>query len=417
MAAIPFPIPSPKEIKDYIEWLRSWVRKERYEGMVAKQLEGRNNPSLYRYLNWLYGYHDILKHGGLMFPAAIFPAPKEQRYSVESVLGVTKGGPKFESTDRIAQEFEEAGKDYVKKLEESTEKRWDSTTYRMTKFEFGQRLKVTCALGSYYDALKSCDMLELELLTKLGKKALQPEDYQAFTEKLVLRNVAHSKGNVFCEGAERSVAIAVSTLIIFIENGTFKALIRERSKKVAVHQNLVHVIPSAMFQPVVACYEDEYSVKHNIYREYLEEVLGRKDVERPQGEYAFDFFYEDPNLRYLKDLESRGGARFYFTGVAVNLLNLRPEICTLLTIKDPDWIVNQRRGRRVSGHRLSVIRINWEFKNADELRGAKFDRAALDLTDRLTMPENLFRPENFVPPGAAALKLGIEVAREELGVE
>ncbi len=33
-------------------------------------------------------------------------------------------------------------------------------------------------------------------------------------------------------------------------------------------------------------------------------------------------------------------AELHFTGVAINLLNLRPEICTLLLIKTDDWIKN-----------------------------------------------------------------------------
>ena len=40
----------------------------------------------------------------------------------------------------------------------------------------------------------------------------------------------------------RSVAISVSTFIIYAQNNTYKALVRERSKKVAVHQNLLHII-------------------------------------------------------------------------------------------------------------------------------------------------------------------------------
>jgi len=181
--------------------------------------------------------------------------------------------------------------------------------------------------------------------------------------------------------------------------------------------NLIHVIPSFMFEPAVWWYEEEYSVRHNIYREYLEEVLGRKDVERPKGEYGFDFFYEDPNLKYLQHLEKKDKAKFYFTGIDIDLLNLRPEICTLLLIKDPSWIINQRRGKKVGHYQLKPMRINWEFKMGDDTKGTTLEgKGSVDLTENLVIPDNFFKPENFTPAGAAALKLGIEVAREELGL-
>ena len=133
-------------------------------------------------------------------------------------------------------------------------------------------------------------------------------------------------------------------------------------------------------------------------------MLSREDLDRPGGEYGHNFFYEDPNLKYLIDLENKGDARFFFTGVALNLLNLRPEICTLLLITNDEWIKNQSRGSKVGDDQLDVIKINWEFKFGDSLQEAKFDKiAALDLTESLLMPDGVFYPENFVPPGAAAL--------------
>lgn len=42
---------------------------------------------------------------------------------------------------------------------------------------------------------------------------------------------------------------------------------------------------------------------------------------------------------------------------------------------------------------------------------------SMNLTRELIMPGDLFKPENFVPPGAGALVLGIDVAQEELGLK
>ena len=172
-----------------------------------------------------------------------------------------------------------------------------------------------------------------------------------------------------------------------------------------------------MFQPVVRCYKEEYSVRHNIYREYLEEIFGRWDLDKPSEKLSHDFFYEEPILQYLIQLENEGKAKFFFTGISINLLNLRPEIHTLLLINDPEWILNQGIGRKIGKLQLSPISINWEFKHGDELANAKFNRIAkVELGKDIKFPK-LLKPENFVPPGAAGMKLGIDVAREELGLQ
>lgn len=354
-----------------------------------------------------------MRYQGLNYPIVLFPAPKSQRYKLESALGPLN----IELQEVICGEFEQLGQEYLKRLLKSAKPPWDDPTYRMVSFNSNDQITFSCALGGYFNMLKTCDILEFELLTEFGKQYPPfPNEYHDFINKLKLRRYLHSMGDPMFEPLGRSVAISISTLIIYAENDTYKALIRERSGKVAVYQHLLHIIPSFMFQPVVRCYDDEYSVRHNIYREYLEEIFGRRDLDRPTGELRHDFFYDDPNLRYLEELESKGKARFFFTGISMNLMSLRPEIHTLLLISDPEWISNQGCGRKVNGRQLDVIKVNWEFKHGDELRGARFEKiASVDLTADLLVPDALFKPENFVPVGAAGMKLGIDVAREELG--
>lgn len=406
--------PSPKEIWEYIRYITERLRTTMWNRLVEAQEQTRTNPALYSYLGWLYD-KNAYRHDGLTFPLAIFPAPKSQRYDIESVLGKLDREP----NDGIDKVFDQVGQGYLRKLvrESPDPAPWDDPTYRMTMIEIKDPLKIHCALGGYYNMLKSCEVIEFELLTEFSKIQPSYADYQWFSEHTRLRNYLHSRGNPLESALGRSVAVSISTPIIFAEGDTYKVLLRERSQKVAIYKNLLHVLPSFMFQPQLHFYEEEYSIRHNIYREYLEEVIGREDLERPTGGEYYDFFYADPNLAYLRELEQQGGAKLYFTGIGINLLSLRPEICTLLLITDPDWIVNQRQGREIHGHQLNTLRVNWEFKLRDELQEAKFKGiATIDLTKQLVLPANLFRPENFVPPGAAALKLGIDVARDELGV-
>ena len=80
---------------------------------------------------------------------------------------------------------------------------------------------------------------------------------------------------------------------------------------------------------------------------HLEELFGRDlDGAGEEGFVSHDFFYGDPNLVEIQSLEAEGKARLYFTGVAMNLLNLRPEICAPLLVEDEEWVHLRRQGMR-----------------------------------------------------------------------
>jgi len=408
----PIPIPSPKEIWEHIRSFTNWLKETQYAHIAKLQICARTNPLLYQYLDWLYGPRlRLLKYDGTPFPVALFPAPPEQRHDIESVLD----GLDTEIDDAIDNTLDQAGQSYLKKLKETGHNLWDDPTYRMLRFDLHPHMKLTCALGGYYNMLKSCDILEFELLTEFGRQQPSAEGFADFTRTLRLRNHVHGQGDPFSQAAGRSAAIAISAAIVFAKDRSYKALLRERSKSVTVHSGLLHVVPSFMFQPVARNYREEFSVRHNVYREYLEEVLGLSELTQPEDYVRHDYFYDDPNLRYLLDLEKQGAASFHLTGVCMNLLNTRPEICVLILIRDPDWIDNQGRGRKVKNLQLTPLKTNWEFKHSDELPGTELKGMAfLDLTHELVIPPELFKPEHFVPPGAAALKLAVDVAREEL---
>lgn len=414
MSPIPIPISiSPKEIFQHIRSLSAWLTNKNEKQLLEMQTKARNERRLYDFLAHLYSDYPVLEYNAMKFPIALFPSSKTQRYDLESVLGDLD----IEREEIINSELQQAGQEYLKILLRSSKPPWEDPTYRVLEYNLGETFSLSCGLGNYFNMLKTCDVLEFEILTEFGKKYPPfPCDFREFMERLKLRHYLHSISDPIREVRGRSVAISASTFIIYAQDNTYKALVRERSSKVAVHQNLLHIIPSFMFQPVVRCYEDEYSIRHNIYREYLEELFGRRDLDRPSEKLSHNFFYEDPNLQYLEKLEKEGSARFFFTGISINLLNLRPEIHTLLLITDPEWISNQGSGRKIGEYHLDPISINWEFKHGDELAGAKFERtASVDLEDNLKMPQ-LFKPENFVPVGAAGMKLGIDVAKEELGL-
>lgn len=126
----------------------------------------------------------------------------------------------------------------------------------------------------------------------------------------------------------------------------------------------------------------------------------------------------------MEELLAKGQAQLLVTGAMVNLLNLRPEICTLLLIRDAAWY-EQHDTARNGRH---VFKRNWEFKNDEELR----DRQRTAANGRLFWRQRItsggtplddttlasifgdFSASSFVVPGAITFWLGVERLRRDV---
>jgi len=107
-------------------------------------------------------------------------------------------------------------------------------------------------------------------------------------------------------------------------------------------------------------------------------------------------------------------ADLLYTGLIVNLLNLRPEICTLLIIRNEEWFEEESE----------FLEYNYEFLDAKEepqiprdVRHGRQLVPSIKLDGNLDIvPEDkgLLCPENMVPPATGAIDLGLRVAKKVL---
>ena len=191
-------------------------------------------------------------------------------------------------------------------------------------------------------------------------------------------------------------------MTVFNDGETYRAILARRSDATAFDSNMFHVLPAMMFQPTTADFADprEWSVKHQILREVLEELFGLPEVIHPG---RWDFFYDHPALQYLLRLLESGKALLYATGIIVNLLTLRPEISTLLLIHDPAWYA-----------RVSAADSDMPFVTADETLGDSVVMAPI-ATDEDFL--SYFPPDlhlSMPAQATATLWLGIDQARREI---
>ncbi len=179
-------------------------------------------------------------------------------------------------------------------------------------------------------------------------------------------------------------------------------VLRKSPRAVAMHAGMLHVIPSFMIEPTSLDIDGDFSPTRQFRREYLEELFDRKDLIEATEDPDID---HDPVMEVLDELFRDGHAKLYFTGIAVNLLNLRPEICTLL------WIDTQRWYRLHTTHPRKELRFrfNYEIMKMPEMaidsEKAVF-KATYKADDHEFAVTNKFEPAEFIPPGAAAVWLG-----------
>ena len=319
------------------------------------------------------------------------------------------------------------------KLEPSKFEEWTSSGYLGIREAIGGRLwngdcysavdiradtsgrpVIDGGLTTYNSALAHQDSVEWELLVQASRrmsgKSTRSASLSDLHEALPLRRaLVNSYSSPMKAGTGPFSALAISTLIVYKDRKAYKLMVGKRSAETGAHADLFHVIPASMFQPELGSFAEEWDIRHTVLKEYAEELFNENLA---QDAMNFRYFYRDsqPVAALLKAIRSRR-CTFVITGLVVNQLNLRPEICALLLVEDPKWWETQ------SAH----MRHNWEYVDRQELAHLASSRRRHWTDLRLVDIEQQYQqyfglsPAMWVPSGLAALWLGVSAARSLLG--
>jgi hypothetical protein len=369
-----------------------------------------------RYSNSIY---PLYRFNNLNLPVILFPAPEEQWNDVDSVLGQLL----IEQTTEDYQDLAIEGKENLTLLQRFQDANkitlYGGEVYRMLNINLSNnQLKMECGVSEYFDMLKTCEALQFELFTQIANS-----DHISIND-LPLRKTAEEIANndPTKNGFGRCALVGVSVLTVFKMDTGWGTLIHERSKEVALDPKLLHVIPAATFESEYGDRPKEYSVKHLVYREYLEEIFNDEEVRNSDsGKISYNWFYNKPNLKYLRECLDNKNAELILTGIAINLFNLRPEILILLLIKTPEWFKSHEHGDPTK--ELSKIDLNWEFSKYTRDTPQHHLPIVIRLNDKLELDkdyeyldERLSKPANWVPVGGVAFYHGLKIARKRLGI-
>ena len=283
-------------------------------------LDSRDYKNMTDYLQHLYQCQPFAR-AGIEHPVTVYYPADWQIHAVDSLLDPTP--PSAEARDFAVYDYST-----LQDLQNSKPGLHNGTTFTLKSIR-ERPLKLRGALGRYYDMLATCAALEREL------RAAVAQGWMRAPARATYHRGAQPP-EALRRGIKRSAAIGIGTLTVFNDSGRYKALLARRSAATALDSGYFHVLPAMMFGPTTAGFREsrEWSVRHQVLREVLEELFNMPEQHSPA---RWDFFYDHPALRYLLSLLERGAAQLCASGIILNLLTLRPEISTLLLIHDPAW--------------------------------------------------------------------------------
>lgn len=274
-------------------------------------------------------------------------------------------------------------------------------------------------LCEYGPVLDSGDCLRDELIwTSIEKfsQGITDADYEAMWEALPLRREIHEReGNPLTSAQHRAAAFGISGAIVFRrrEDDQHCILTGKRSGEVATYQHAVSVVPSGMSNwrftgnPRDSANPDGTAAKpFGTYREdYFRLTLLDEYAEEAGGGVQLSDIKGDPddvlNAPFVQKLLHTHQAKIQYTGLALDLLTLRPEVCFVMVIDDVEWLGATRYER-------NIVLTPDEY----DRRGGLMSDPITDLEACLTR----VNPEWTMPPSAAAALYGIDAAKELLGI-
>lgn len=360
-----------------------------------------DSPELIAHLESRYEC-EAFRLGDRAFPVTVVWRNEDQTIDPESVLGAldkTPPTPLPESPLLDADDYA-AAREFIRSRFEAPPCpiQYEGAVYRMTSIDLsGDAPKVGGAFGLYYDNILTQYAMEWEL-----RKALLPGKTSSVAAlrkpgALPLREAVERLGNPITNGVGRCAALTISTLLVFKRrNGEFYCLLRRRSLNVGVSPSMLHVVPAGMFEAKNG--QDDWSIVMNVWRELLEEVYNEAEQHGSGHAELPDHIWQRPPIRLLGELLRCGSAELSVTGICCDLLNLRPEICTVLFLADSSFCEER------------PMVLNWEYEAEGPagLFAVRWNRI-----DEVI--EEVGR-EGMVASGAVCLGLGRNWVRQRYGM-
>jgi hypothetical protein len=379
----------------------------------------------------IYPNYELVHLWDVDHPICAFKAPSSEHSNLEAALASTPPqGARLPGRRELPLKiFYPKAPDRLEKLNlrfdraTDVEKRsfFPGSTFALQRLWFSDEgaPRLDCKLGRYFTSIATSEDLDPELMKALRTNPDRPVELSDLDHRRWLHRSVRDGGpdrDPVVDGSTRAAAISHATTVLVAQGeGSYDLWLPIRSDDVETHAFFNHVAPSGIFSP----HEErdypsvaECSVERNFFREWAEELYAQDAHERPPWINAPDPAAAPEVIRLKEALDDASVAELIYTGVSVNLLTLRPEICLALIIHDPTWLDNEMQVAEDFGR---PMRLGWEYTTRQSVRTLSRDQSDNDWRIRIDAPT--FEPTNehkydrgfLVPNAAAAIHLALGV--------
>ncbi|MGW3353300.1 hypothetical protein ACWDA3_59290 [Nonomuraea rubra] len=375
-------------------------------------------------LRTIYPAYPLVELWDVPMPICQFPALPSEWDNTESAVGqlLDRRVPAYNEYSDEFDPFDgkEAFARYVQRYEnfdnaDDRRRFFPGAAYALRQMKLYSQggVKIDCVMGRYFTSLATSEDLDEEMM-----EALKPSPGSAVPlSSLPRRSWLHGQvDDPVIDGRHRAAAVSHATVVMSITNdGGYDIMLPVRSYDVATHANFNHVAPSGIFAPYDESSPspiEEFCVRRNFYREWVEELYAIEEHEHPAYSVVIPDPEDEPEITRIKSLlhPTAGRGRLYYTGVSYNLLTMRPEICMLLLIDDSKWFKEEGRIARETGRPFAW---GWEYERSAwegwKVPG-KPEQLRLRLTPDLRPADgSVLMPTFLIPNAAAAISLAIRL--------
>jgi hypothetical protein len=375
--------------------LAAWSARNRRSGPEAPALATTVDDDAIRWLRDIYREQiekaggRLLNRGPHLYPAAFFDAQNQNLAELFPADAVTMQ----HIEDRLLlmdprPRRRRRGLDEDHPPADAESKSTQGDNYCMKGFSKSDgKLKMSAWLGTYGQIMDSSDSM-IDELRDLGRSGSGGRIGRDAMASLPLRHrISRLDDNPFTAANARAAGIGISALVCFrgMDSETIFGIAARRSRSVSTWQDVWHVFPSGMLGQrwgFAGGFQGQ-DVENAIIAEFVEELFGDEYVE--SGDVPREYV-----KRVFLNAVRESGAEVVLTGIAFDLLNLRPEICAAVIVPSRDWwgATQFRPNREIADGRLYFLEIN------DDDAGMA-----------------TWTPTDCVPSGAAAFWAGTDAAR------
>jgi hypothetical protein len=261
----------------------------------------------------------------------------------------------------------------------------------LAKISANPNLAISVNTATYGQIMRTCDSLVNEFAVfadqayrSAFRKRPRPLAFSGedLLKVLPWRRQVHSwddEDALLLAPRQRAAGLGVSLSLVDVRNEGASAFVARRSSNVGTYPDVLHVVPSGMMNvhgDLLAA-RDELTALPRLamMSEFLEECF---DITELSGHSAGNFARRVTDK--IDELQLHG-LEPAFTGLAIDLLNLRADVCGVLDLTGRPSVVD-------------AFNLSWEYTHTEQLRRVDLDAAQLAV-----------RRTDFVQSGIGSISL------------